>query len=78
MKRIHEITHIEEKVDKNGEPYFKTYAVMEDGTEAEAFSKNRDEFKVNDPCEVFLHFQYDTIKFRHSPKSNLDKSKNIE
>ena len=76
MRKLISIIGVEKKVDKNDEPYFKTYAVMDDGCEAEAWSKDKDEFKVGDFCEVFLDYRYDVIKFRHSPK-HLDKSKNI-
>lgn len=67
MRTIIKVEGVEEK-RKDNEIYYKTYAVVDDGTECVGFGKD---FKVNDLVEVFLDYRYDEVKMRHSPRNNL-------
>ena len=52
MREIIEIEGVEEKVSKEGTTYWRTYAVVDDGTECIGFGKD---FDLGDKVEVFLH-----------------------
>lgn len=59
VRKILEILWIDRKESKAGKTYWKTTALLDDGTEATGFGK---EFKMEDPVEVFFH--YGQIKMR--------------
>ncbi len=59
MRKIIEIEGVEEKVSKEGTTYWRTYAVLDDGTEAVGWGKD---FDLDDQVEVFYH--RDTIKMQ--------------
>lgn len=46
-------------MDKNGKAYWRTHAVLDDGTEAVGFGKD---FDLEDKVEVFYH--YGQVKMR--------------
>lgn len=60
MRTILEILWIDRRKSKAGDSYFKTMALLDDGTEAEGYGR---EFKVSDPVEVFYH--WGQIKMKH-------------
>lgn len=54
MRTIIRIDHVEKKENtQTGEPYYKTYATLDDGTEAEGFGKD---FDIQEKVEVFFHY----------------------
>lgn len=69
MRRIVRIEHVEPNISKEGKKYWKTYAVLDDGTEAVGFGND---FDLEDKVEVFFHDAYDVVKMRHTP--NKEKS----
>lgn len=46
--------------------YKLTDALMDDGTEATAYTKLDDKFEVGEEVEVFFHEQYNQVKFRRT------------
>lgn len=62
MRTILEILWIDRKESKSGDSYFKTTALLDDGTEATGFGR---EFKVADEVEVFHDQKWDVIKMKH-------------
>lgn len=52
MRTIIEIEGVEKKMSKEGTPYWRTYAVVDDGTECIGFGKD---FDLGDKVEVFFH-----------------------
>lgn len=52
MRTIIEIEGVEEKVSKEGTTYWRTYAVLDDGTEAVGWGKD---FDLDDKVECFFH-----------------------
>lgn len=63
VRTIIEIQHVHKW--KAGEhQYCRTYALLDDGTEAVGFGCD---FKVGDEVEVFFHDRYGTIKMRKTP-----------
>lgn len=59
MRKIIKIDFVQELRDKQNKRYFRTYAVLDDGTEAVGFGKD---FDLGDKVQVFLH--YGVIKMR--------------
>lgn len=59
MRKIIKIEHVEQREDKNGKTFWRTYAVVDDGTECVGWGKD---FDLGDMVEVFLH--YGVIKMR--------------
>lgn len=66
MRKIKEIVFVEGRLSKDNVRYYRTHALLDDGTEATGFGR---EFKVNDEVEVFYH--HETVKMQ-KPKKNLD------
>lgn len=46
--------------------YKLTDALMDDGTEATAYTSLDDKFEVGEEVEVFFHEQWNTVKFRRT------------
>lgn len=63
MKKILRIEGVEEKMSKAGKKYWRTYAILDDGTEAIGWGKD---FDLGDPVEVFYHKE--TVKMRKGKK----------
>lgn len=60
MKKIIEIVGVEmRRAAMSNKEYWRTHAILEDGTECVGFSKD---FKVGDEVEVFFH--YGQVKMR--------------
>lgn len=59
MRTIIEIVGVEKRVSNGGDPYHRTHAILDDGTEATGYGSD---FKVDDKVEVFFH--KDTVKMR--------------
>lgn len=59
MLTIIRIEHVEEKVDRRGKPYWKTHAVLSDGTEATGWGKD---FDLADKVVIF--YSHEHIKMR--------------
>lgn len=66
MRKIVQIEHIEERKDKQGKTYFRTHAVLDDGSKVIGFGK---EFDLDDAVESFYDIKFDTHKMR---KTKLD------
>jgi len=47
--------------------YKLTDALMDDGTEASAYTPLDEKFEAGDKVEVFFHEQWNTVKFRRKP-----------
>lgn len=66
MRTIIKIVGVERKKLIKSAPkaqdYWKTYALLDDGTEAEGYGKN---YKVGDQVEVFHDKKWDQIKMQH-------------
>lgn len=54
MRTIIKVEHVEEKQDKEGNLYWRTHAVLDDGTEAIGYGKD---FDLEDKVEVFYHWE---------------------
>lgn len=59
MRRIIRIEGVEKKRSKLGKTYWRTFAVLDDGTEATGWGKD---FDLQDSVEVFFHFN--TVKMK--------------
>lgn len=59
MKTIIKIIGKEGLISKKGKAYYRTHALLEDGTEAVGYGPD---FEINDKVEVFYH--YETVKMR--------------
>lgn len=66
MRTIKEIAHVERMLDKDNVPFYRTYAIMDDGTECVGFSRERNAFDLEDSVEVFHDPEFDVIKMRHN------------
>lgn len=68
MRRILSIENIEERrrfnVDGLEKVYWRTYALLDDGSEAIGYGKD---FDLGDLVEVFHDSKWDTIKMRKTP-----------
>ena len=54
MRTIISIEHVEKKENtQTGEPYYRTHALLDDGTEAIGFGKD---FDIQEKVEVFFHY----------------------
>lgn len=63
MRKILAIEHVEKRKNGvTGKEYWRTHAVLDDGTECIGYGKD---FDLNDSVEVFLH--KGIIKMRHKP-----------
>jgi hypothetical protein len=65
MKKVIKIENVVRMIDKNDDPFYRTYALLEDGTEAVGFSRNRHEFDIKDSVEVFFDPKHNMIKMQH-------------
>lgn len=78
MRRIISIQHIKIWKDKIGKKHWRTYAILDDGTdEVQGYGKD---FDVDDEVEVFYHRDYGIIKMQHpkgwrrnGPKTSLEQ-----
>lgn len=61
MATILKILHIERKLDKQGKEYYRTHALLSDGTVCIGYGKD---FAPKDKVEYFYHIQYDQLKMR--------------
>ena len=59
MQKIIRIEHIEEKKDKHGRTYYRTHAILNDGTECIGFGKD---FDLD--MRVVTFFHYGVIKMK--------------
>ncbi len=59
MRTIIKIEHIEERKDKKGKVYWRTHAVVDDGTAAIGYGKD---FDLGMRVQVFHDPKYDQIK----------------
>lgn len=60
MRTITEIESVEKRTtQKTKKSYWKTYAILDDGTEASGYGKD---FDLGDKVEVFYH--YEQVKMR--------------
>lgn len=64
---------VERKESKKSETYWKTTALLDDGTEAQGYGR---EFKVDDPVEVFFH--YGQVKMQHGGKHEKKEERQTE
>lgn len=62
MRSIVKIEYVEELKDKNGKTYYRTYAVLDDGSEAIGYGSD---FDLGDRVQYFFHKQ--TPKMRKPP-----------
>lgn len=62
MRQVIEIMYIDERVSKEGDTYWITTVLLDDGTEAEFWGKG---LRVGDELEVFFHKE--RIKARKTP-----------
>lgn len=67
MRKIVSIEHVEERSTSNGKIYYRTYAILDDGTEAVGYGKD---FDLQDRVEVFHDPKWDVIKM---VKYTIDK-----
>ena len=68
MRTIISIEHVEELKDKDGEPYWRTHAIADDGSEVVGFGKD---FDVDMRIEVFYH--HGQVKMRQYTGKDLEK-----
>lgn len=61
MRKILEILFIDRKEHPEKGSYFKTTALLDDGTEATGYGKD---FQAGNEVEVFLDKRWDVIKMR--------------
>jgi hypothetical protein len=59
MLTIIRIEGVEEKLDKNGKKYWRTYAILSDGSEATGYGKD---FDLNDRVINFYHYGQSKMK----------------
>lgn len=52
MRKIISIQHVEFFIGKDKKKHSRTYAILDDGSEAVGYGKN---FKINDSVEYFFH-----------------------
>lgn len=63
MRKIIKIEHVEKRRGLiNKEPYWRTHALLDDGTQAVGYGKD---FDLGDKVEVFYH--WGQIKMRKTP-----------
>lgn len=62
MKTIIKIEHLRSWTDPKGKTHWKTWAIVDDGTEVAGYGKN---FKVGDQVEVLYHKEWDENKMQH-------------
>lgn len=55
MRKIIKIEFVEPRYDKEGDKYYRTHAVLEDGDEVTGFSRKRTHFRVGDEVMRFFH-----------------------
>lgn len=60
IRTIIKILHTREWIDANEKPHIKTYALLDDGTEAAGYGR----FEVGDSCEVFFEEKWNEVKMR--------------
>jgi hypothetical protein len=65
LRRIIKILHVQEHTDKNGETYWKTHAMIDDGSEVQGYGKD---FAEGDWVESFLDLKWNIHKIR-KPKA---------
>lgn len=65
MRTIIKIEHVEQFEAKDGKKHWRTYALLDDGTEAVGYGKDYD---LDNLVEVFFH--YGQVKMR---RPSLDK-----
>ena len=53
MRKIIRIEHIEERKDSKGKTFFRTHAILEDGSEVVGYGKD---FDLGDLVESFWHY----------------------
>jgi hypothetical protein len=61
MRAIISIIGVEEKRDKDNKLFYRTHALLDDGSEVIGYGSD---YKVGDKVESFYHAQYDTHKMR--------------
>jgi hypothetical protein len=71
MRTIIKIIGVQEK-RKGNSIYYKTLALLDDGSEAWGFSEDDQTYKVNDKVEHFYDHAHNEEKIRHKP--TLDKT----
>lgn len=59
MRSIIKIEGVEERKSRLGKRYYRTYAILDDGTEAVGYGSD---FDLGDKVQVFYH--YGVVKFR--------------
>ena len=64
MRKIIKIENVEMLKDDHNEPYWRTHAVVDDGTECVGFGKD---FDLGDKVEVFHDSKWDKVKMRKTP-----------
>ena len=57
MPKIKTIVGVMAKQDADGNDYYKTLAIMEDGDELWGFSREQDAFKEGDSVQRFFHHE---------------------
>src|ERR1017187_7574163 len=65
MKKIVEITSVEQRTDQKGKTYFRTHAILDNQEEHTGFGKA---FKVGDEVEAWFDQDWDIPKMRKSKK----------
>ncbi len=68
MRSIIRIEHIEERKTRQGKIFYRTHALLDDGTTAYGYGKD---FDLEDRVEVFHDPKWDVIKMR-KPKYRVD------
>jgi hypothetical protein len=67
VQRIIEIIHVEEKQDRRGKTYWRTHAILSDGTEAIGWGKD---FDLGTRVSTFFHHEITKMKKYKVDKDN--------
>lgn len=62
MRTIIKIEGVESRTDPNGKTFWKTYAVLDDGSEVVGYGKD---FDLKDKVEAFWDDKWGVFKMRH-------------
>jgi hypothetical protein len=75
MHKIAKIVRVEER-EKFGQPYYRTYAVLDNGDECVGFSSQQSYFKSGDSVESFFDDRWNTAKM-YKPGDNPSHSAHV-
>lgn len=72
MAKINHIVSIEKRTDKNGKTYWRTLAVLDDGTEVSGYGHG---FEDGQEVQVFFDDKWDVAKMQDKSNKGIDNSR---